>query len=159
MKQRGILFVCSGNTCRSVIAEALFQFEKEKLFPELPFQAYSAGISAIKGDHATREAILSMAKYGIDITKHRSRMVEGNMITQTTYILTMTYQQLNILKKSFPMDADKIFLMRPFCYQNNNIKNKEVEDPFGSNLHYYEKLCFQMKKDIKKLINYIRKGL
>jgi len=159
LKQKEILFVCSGNTCRSVIAEAFFQFEKDKLFPELPYQACSAGICAIEGEHATKEVISSMAKYGIDITTHRSRMVEGNILAQSSYILTMTCRQLNFLKKSFPMDADKIFLMRPFCYQNDNIKNKEVEDPFGSNLYYYEKLCFQMQKDIRKLINYLRKGL
>ena len=159
MKQKEILFVCSGNTCRSVMAEAFFQFEKDKIFPEFSYQACSAGIDAINGEHATREAIFSMAKYGVDITTHRSRIVEGNMIADSSYILTMTLNQLNFLKKNFSLDAGKIFLLRPFCHQSDNLRIKEVKDPFGSNLYYYEKLCFQMQKDIKKLINYLRKDL
>ncbi len=156
MKQKKILFVCTGNTCRSIIAQALFQKEKEDSNPGLNYQAHSAGIAAINGKKATPEAIFCMAKYGIDIASYQARQVEESMIIESSFVLVMTHQHLEYLKKHFPLAANKMFMLRPFCWQRNQIINEEVEDPYGKHLSFYEKICQQLKQDINKLIYCLR---
>jgi protein-tyrosine phosphatase len=156
LKQEKILFVCTGNTCRSVIAQALFQKLKDELDPELNYQAYSAGIAAIEGSMPTSEAIYCMAKYGLDITTHNARQVDEQIIKNSSLILTMTNQQKNILKEKFFRASHKIFLFRPFCLQTKHIENKEVEDPYGKSISFYEDLCYLLENDIKSLINRLR---
>lgn len=157
MNQQKILFVCTGNTCRSVIAQALFQKVKDKLAPDLDYRAYSAGIAAIEGVSPTRESIFCIAKYGLDITTHQARQVEERMVKDSSLILTMTQEQQFFLKKQFPWATHKIFLLRPFCRQGNHITNKEIEDPYGKKLSVYERVCEQLEQDIRELIYRLRK--
>ena len=140
------------------MAQAFFEKVKDELAPALPYQAHSAGISAIEGINPTKEAIFCMDKHGMDITNHQAKLVEQNIINHSACILTMTKQQKMILKINFPQASQKIFLLRPFCLQSNHIINKEVEDPFGKSMLFYENICYQLEQDIKKLIYRLREG-
>ena len=62
MEGKRILFVCAGNTCRSVIAQALFQKIKEDKYPKLNYYADSAGIASYQGYSPSKEAIFCLAK-------------------------------------------------------------------------------------------------
>lgn len=79
-----ILFVCSGNTCRSPMAMALFRLEKTDI------QAESAGISAQNGQPASMEAIRACQILGADLTKHKSRRITPEMINDADIIAAMT---------------------------------------------------------------------
>ena len=156
MKQENILFICSGNTCRSVMAEAWFQSIKEKMDLDLNFRGDSAGIHAVIGADPPGEAILSMARHGLDISTHRARQVDEQMVQNSLFILPMTNQQKIFLQNSFPQASRKIFLFRPFCYQVHTLENEEVEDPYGKGILFYEKLSAQLKHDITALIHHLR---
>lgn len=159
MDKKSILFVCSGNTCRSVIAQALFQKMKEDLYPELSFSANSAGIAVDQIVSASKEAIFCLAKQGIDVTTHQTKLVDEQLIENSSFILTMTNQQLNYLKYKYPHAKKKIFLFRSFSHQKKYMKNDEIEDPFGRGLSFYEEICKYLKQDIKKLILYLREDV
>jgi len=152
LKEHIILFVCTGNTCRSVIAQALFQELKEEFFPGLNYQAESAGISAIEDTSPAKEAVFCLAKHGIDITTHRAQQVNSQLIKKSSLILTMTREQLNFLKEHFPQAQYKVFLLRLFCQQREHLKNDEIKDPYGEGIFFYEDIYKQLKRDIKKLL-------
>lgn len=156
LDKKNILFVCAGNTCRSVIAQALFQKLKEELCPELDYSADSAGIAVDHGISASNETIFCLAKQGIDVTTHQAKMVDARLLEKSSLILTMTNQQLNYLKDKFPHAKNKIFLFKPFSHQKKYMKNDEIEDPFGRGLSFYENICQYLKQDIKKLIFHLR---
>lgn len=139
------------------MAQALFQKIKNELAEELSYQSASAGISAVEGDLPTRETVLCLSKFGIDVSTHRARKIDHKMIKDSSLILTMTRKQQEYLKKNYPQAEDKIFLLRPFCHQNSIIKNSEVEDPYGRDLYFYEDIYHQISDDIEKLILYLRK--
>jgi len=151
-----ILFVCTGNTCRSVMAQALFQKLKDEFASDMNYQADSAGIRAIEGLPPTEETIICMAKQGLDIRAHKAKSIDNKTIKQSSLILTMTQQQHIFLKKQFPLSINKIFLFRPFCLRNKHIKNQDIEDPYGKSVFFYENICRQLEDDVNKLINRLR---
>ncbi len=156
MDKKSILFVCAGNTCRSLMAQALFQESKEELFPELNYYADSAGTAAYDGAPPSKEAIFCLIKQGIDVSTHQAKKVDNQLIEKSSFILTMTNQQLDCLKEKFPLARNKIFLFRPFSHQKSYMKNDEIEDPYGKGLNFYENICKYLKQDIKKLIFHLR---
>lgn len=156
LEKKIILFVCTGNTCRSVMAQALFQKIIEDSFSELKYLPDSAGIAANKGESASREAIFCMAGQGVDITSHQAKPVNENLLKESSLILTMTDQQLNYIIKEFPSAKNKTFLFKLFCHQKKFMKNDVIEDPFGQGLIFYQKICKTMKHDIRKLISHLR---
>lgn len=156
MEKGIILFVCTGNTCRSVMAQALFRKLKDKFAPALNYQADSAGIRAIEGFPPTEETIICMNKQGLDISAHKAKIVDNKMIKKSSLILTMTQQQQIFLKKQFPLSMNKTFLFRPYCLKNKGIENQDIEDPYGRSMFFYENICRQLEDDLNKLINRLR---
>lgn len=159
MKQNIILFVCTGNTCRSVMANFLFVKLKEQLAPELKYHSDAAGISAIEGIPPTKEAIICLAKRGLDVSKYQSKVANKDLISSSSLVLPMTYQQLNFLKKKYPKESGKIFLFRPYCNKFKAIANREIEDPYGKSMSFYEITCNKIEQDINRLIINLRKEL
>ncbi len=159
LEKKSILFVCTGNTCRSVMAQALFQQLKEDLFPELDYHPDSAGIAVSDTLSPSKEAVFCLAKHGIDITTHKARMVNPKIIKKSSLILAMTHQQLSYLKSHFPWANHKIHLFRPFCHQKKYLKDDEIEDPYGKGIIYYENIYKKLKQDIKKLLSHLREEL
>ena len=99
-----ILFVCSGNTCRSPMAMALFRLEKTDI------QAESAGISAQNGQPASMEAIRACQILGADLTKHKSRRITPEMINDADIIAAMTSShKMQLLLAGCPQE--KIFTL------------------------------------------------
>lgn len=156
MGKKIILFVCTGNTCRSVMAEALFERFKEDLFPGLNYQADSAGISVSNSISASKEAIFCLAKQGIDITTHQPKMINSRIIQDSSLILAMTQQHLIYLKEHFPEAQHKIYLFRNFCQQKEEIEDKEIKDPFGRGILFYEDIYELLEQDIKSLLFYLK---
>lgn len=93
MRKVRVLFVCSGNTCRSPMAAALFRKYLEQEFPDYKdaFVVDSAGLYALDGSPATKEAIEIMALCEqTDLTEHRSKSVQQGLIEESDLILAMT---------------------------------------------------------------------
>ena len=134
-----ILFVCTGNTCRSPLAEGLMK----KLLAEKGVEGVevsSAGTAAFDGDSVSYYAAKVLLSRGIDISMHRSRVMTREMISQSDYIITMTEAQKSAVAA--------------YCNKNNlycikDFAGYDISDPFGSDEESYERCAEQIEKALE----------
>lgn len=142
-----ILLVCTGNTCRSPMAQALFVQYLDQLGDKVNSQDYqivSAGIYTRDGLPASSEAVAVMKEENIDLTGHRSRQITGELINAADIILTMSTGHRDFLRRQFPDMAGRIFDLRQFSTQVAG----DVEDPYGAGIEAYRSAM----KELKELI-------
>lgn len=128
--KRVILFVCSGNTCRSPMAEAIARDLFDKNPPSnMPLVAMSAGTSAADGDAATPEGDLALRHLGVRPLPHRSRHLTREMIQQAEVVYAMTNAHRAAILRLDPDAAGKVELLSP--------AGKDIPDPIGSGPEVY----------------------
>ena len=146
-----ILVICTGNTCRSPMAEGIFKsLIKVK---NLDVEISSAGTCAFDGDSVTNHAEKALKKMGIDISNHKSTLVHSYLIEKVDLILTMTKDHKETIIRNFPGAKDKVFLLNEYAFE----EIKDVVDPFGGTLIDYEKardeIYLAAEEIVKKLVN------
>lgn len=131
-----ILFVCTGNTCRSPMAEAIFNAAAPG-----GFCAFSAGIAAPCGKPVSENSVSALKEIGIQ-TNHKSVPVTKELLEDYDYIVGMTGNHANKLIADYPDFTEKIFAF-PF----------DVGDPYGCDLAVYRKCREQIQHGIDMIIN------
>lgn len=131
-----VLFVCTGNTCRSAMAEAAAR----KLICDLPeaygaFTADSAGVLCAGPSPASGNAIQAAAQNGCDLSAHIAKQVTEERLAQADYIFTMTRGHKQMLEHIAPQYRDKVFLFSAFAEGNPDAA--DVPDPYGDSLEEY----------------------
>ncbi|MBR3106612.1 MAG: hypothetical protein IKH30_05420 [Clostridia bacterium] len=114
-----ILFVCTGNTCRSPLAAALAR--------AYGVDAQSAGLSADPGDVATPEAVRAAKRHGGDLSAHLARNVQDYLMREASQVYAMTLDHAKTLQMRFSEYAGKIHVLNP-----------SISDPYGGNDAVYE---------------------
>ncbi len=131
MAANHILFVCSGNICRSPMAEYLL---RAALPRESGWIVESAGTSAIAGLPASPEAIDVLAEQGLDLVPHRSRPVTAEGVRRARVIVAMTRMHRDLLQDLDANAGPKTFLLLSF---GPNGMARELDDPIGGSMRVY----------------------
>lgn len=133
-----IAFVCSGNTCRSPMAEAIFK-EKIKNYRDFCSVA-SFGVNAMTGDTANEKAVeILKTEYNIDISEHRSRIISNYAIDLCDYIICMDRYNYGIIEL---VAGEKAILL-----------GNGIDDPYGGDIEVYRDCAKQIEEELDKLLS------
>ena len=155
-KVKRILFVCTGNTCRSSMAEALLKYMLEKNHIE-NVEVFSAGTGVFYTSGASEYAVEVMKEKGIDLSFHRSKQVTDDMLLEADLILTMTESHKKTLLRINPGVADKVFTLKEFAYGPYEVDDTDISDPFGLSKNYYEQCGDEIVQALQMVIEKIKK--
>lgn len=141
-----VLFVCTGNTCRSPMAKALL---KEKA-PH--FHVQSAGIFAQDGEGANENAIQVLKEKDIQLV-HTAQSVTKKILKWADLVITMTEAHKQLLLDQYPKYESKYFTLKEYAMDpNTNDQNKDIVDPFGGDLFMYKQTLSELEKHIDSLL-------
>ena len=118
-----ILFVCTGNTCRSPMAEGLFKkIVSEKGIDDI--ECSSAGLFAMSGDEVSQNSVKACERFGVDISPHRARRITSYILDETDKFVCMTKDHAASLSLYVP--SEKIVVL-----------GDGIPDPYGGNIETY----------------------
>lgn len=135
-----IIFICTGNTCRSPMAEGLFRAHGGE--EKTGLAAVSAGLFTQDGIPASENAVTAAKELGADISAHRSRMLTHEMAQSARYLVCMTGAHYDRVCEMFPDCADKVF----------TLTQRDVSDPFGGDLETYRRAAAEIDAGVRSII-------
>ena len=152
MSARRLLFVCSGNTCRSPMAERLARRQVEGRGLE-DVEVRSAGTFAGRGAPASSGAVLAARRQGLDLSGHRSTPLGPDLVEWADLVLAMTNAHLRV---ATDMGAgEKAILVTEFLPEDHPEHGREVGDPAGAGVERYEEVLDVLEAAVAGLLDAI----
>lgn len=145
-----IMFVCTGNICRSPMAHYYMQKKIKDIELENEFLISSCGTYAVTGERATNNAIISMKEYNVNLDMHRATNIEDTDIENYDYIITLTMQHKNNVLYYYPKLDGKVFTLKEFVSGDEGYV--DIDDPWGLNIIVYKDTAKEIVENVDKLI-------
>ena len=151
---KNVLFVCTGNICRSPIAEGLF---RRLVGNRKDIEVASAGVHAVRGQPPSLYAVQVCEADGVNISDQRSQPLTADLVERATHIFAMTGTHLETIHMLFPHGAEKTFLLREFeepgatCW-------RDVPDPIGMGREVYEDCARTIKNALPSVLAFVEQS-
>ena len=145
-----IMFICTGNICRSAMAEVLLKTKSENCKNEI--EVYSCGVFAEDGARASSKSIeILKEKYNVDLTQHKATHIRNSNIEEMDLILCMTLAHKIMVVQMYPKLKDKIYTLKEYA----KMQDMDIKDPWGLSSEVYERVAKEINDCIEIMIQTI----
>src|SRR5438477_6012358 len=151
---KSVLFVCTGDICRSPIAEGLFG---RLIGNRKDIEIASAGVHAVRGQPPSLYAVQVCEAEGVDISQLRSQPLTSSLVEKATHIFAMTGAHLETIHLLFPHGAEKSYLLREFEEPGTTVW-RDVPDPIGLGRDVYEVCARTIKNTLPSVLAFVEQS-
>lgn len=149
-----IMFICTGNICRSAMAEGMLKkmLQEEKIEAEI----CSCGIYAETGDEPTYNAIDAMKDYDVNITSHKATNIRDSKIKEMDIILCATNSHKQNVLYLYPELKGKVYTMKEYAGIDKDGQDLDIKDPWGYDLNVYKHCAKEIQECLEKIVEKLK---
>lgn len=148
-----VMFICTGNICRSAMAEGMFRKMSENMDN---IEIYSCGVYAETGDYATYNAVEAAKEYDADISSHRATNIRESEIEKMDLILCATNSHKQSVIYLYPKLKGKVFTMKEFAGIDKEGQDMDIKDPWGYDEYVYSRCAEEINECLEKTLEKIK---